>query len=139
MPTATESSFYVPTVDIAPYLADPSSPAAEQILNDIRRACQTTGFFQIVGHGISRQLQQSIFDAAASFFALPFDEKKKLDAKTTIGHRGYDVLASQSYEDDVLPDLKEVRGISSPNPSFRTLINHFLQKGLLCWRGHSIR
>ena len=117
MPTAAESSFYVPTVDIGPYLADPSSPAAEHILDDIRRACQTTGFFQIVGHGISRQLQKSIFDAAAAFFALPFDKKKKLDAKTTIGHRGYDVLASQSYEDGVLPDLKEVRGISSPTPS----------------------
>ena len=110
MPAATEASvpFYVPTIDIAPYLADPSSPEAGNIIKEIRKACVSTGFFQIVGHGVPRSLQQSIFDAAAAFFALPFEEKKKLDAKTTVGHRGYDVLASQSYEEGVLPDLKEV-------------------------------
>jgi len=110
MPTANKppTPFYVPTVNIAPYLADPTSPAAESIIKDIRAACISTGFFQITGHGIPRSLQDSIFQAAAAFFALPFEEKKKLDAKTTIGHRGYDVLASQSYEEDVMPDLKEV-------------------------------
>lgn len=101
--------FYVPTIDIAPFLNDWASPAAEKIIADVRDACVSTGFFQIVNHGIPHSLQQSLFEAAAAFFALPFDEKKKLDAKTTIGHRGYDVLASQSYEKDVLPDLKEVR------------------------------
>jgi isopenicillin N synthase-like dioxygenase len=100
--------FYVPTVDIAPYLADPTSAEAEKIIADVRAACISTGFFQITGHGIPRSLQKEVFDAAAAFFALPYGEKKKLDAKTTTGHRGYDVLASQSYEADVMPDLKEV-------------------------------
>ncbi|KAH8697986.1 hypothetical protein BGW36DRAFT_397555 [Talaromyces proteolyticus] len=50
------------------------------------------GFFQITGHGISKDLQQT---------------KKALDAHSNQGLRGYDVLASQSYEDGVLPDFKE--------------------------------
>ena len=114
MPSATTpardptTSFYVPTVDISPFLADPSSAEADQIITDVRAACISTGFFQITGHGIPLSLQKDIFEAAAAFFALPYDEKKKLDAKNTIGHRGYDVLASQSYEVDVMPDLKEV-------------------------------
>lgn len=98
----------VPTIDIAPYLHDPTSAAAEIIINNIRTACLSTGFFQIVGHGIQASLQRSLFDASAAFFALPYEEKLKLDAKTTVGHRGYDVLASQSYEEGVMPDLKEV-------------------------------
>lgn len=111
-PNPFATKFYVPTVDISPYLADPNSPEADDIIADIRRACLSTGFFQVTGHGISPTLQKEVFDAAAAFFALPFEEKKKLDAKTTVGHRGYDVLASQSYEPDVMPDLKEV--ISTP-------------------------
>jgi isopenicillin N synthase-like dioxygenase len=105
---ADSTPFYVPTVDISAYLADSTSAEADKIIADVRAACISTGFFQITGHGIPRSLQKDVFDAAAAFFALPFEEKKKLDAKTTIGHRGYDVLASQSYEADVMPDLKEV-------------------------------
>ena len=111
MPTATENPpvpFYVPTVDISPYLSDRSSSTAEKVIEEVRKASVSAGFFQIVGHGITRDLQDSVFKAAARFFALPFDEKKKIDAKANVGMRGYDVLASQSYEEGVLPDLKEV-------------------------------
>ena len=107
-PPTDPTPFYVPTVDISPYLADTTSAEAEKIIADVRAACISTGFFQITGHGIPHSLQKDVFDAAAAFFALPLETKKKLDAKTTIGHRGYDVLASQSYEADVMPDLKEV-------------------------------
>lgn len=100
--------FYVPTVDIGPFLIDPESSAARHVVAEVRTACKSTGFFQITGHGVPREVQSSLFDAAARFFALPFEEKKRLDAKSTIGHKGYDVLASQSYEDGILPDLKEV-------------------------------
>lgn len=103
------SSPNVPTVDISPYLEDPKSKAARKVIDDVREACTSTGFFQITGHGISKEQQKSVFDAAHAFFALPLEEKKKLNAAHFIGHRGYDVLASQSYEEGVLPDLKEVR------------------------------
>lgn len=105
MPAATQqqTTFQVPTIDVAPYLTNPASPAANQIIKDVRAACISTGFFQIVGHGIPKHFQQGIFD-----FVLPLDEKKKLDSSKTVGHRGYDVLASRSYEEGVEPDLKEV-------------------------------
>ena len=87
---------------------------AESILARVREACLGTGFFQIVGHGVPQGLQQATFDAATKFFALPFGEKSKLDARVSLGHRGYDVLASQAYEHDLLPDLKEVRNLGLP-------------------------
>ena len=103
-----QMTLVVPTIEISAYLRDPSSPAAGMIIEEIRNACLSTGFFQILGHGLPREVQGGILAAGKRFFALDFEEKKKLDAKTTIGHRGYDVLASQSYLEGVLPDLKEV-------------------------------
>lgn len=111
MPIATNdvkpSSFYLPSVDISPYLDDPTSPAAEGVIDEIREACLSTGFFQLLGHRVPKSLQASIFRAAARFFALPPATKVALDAKKNPGYRGYDIMGSQSYEADVLPDLKE--------------------------------
>jgi hypothetical protein len=125
VPTKTQSTFHVPTigkgvtpsdslsflltgVDMGPFLKDPNSFESARIVEQVRSACETSGFFQLTNHGVHVDLQESLFKAAESFFTLPYDEKKKLDCKTNLGHRGYDVLASQSYEPGVMPDLKEV-------------------------------
>ncbi|KAG8157613.1 hypothetical protein KVR01_012655 [Diaporthe batatas] len=107
MRAAKSSSFYLPLVDITPFVKDPKSDAAWQVVNDVREACLSTGFFQMTGHGVSQELQSSAFKAAARFFALPLDAKLALDAKKTVGFRGYDTMGQQLYEGDVLPDLKE--------------------------------
>ncbi|KAJ5378237.1 uncharacterized protein N7496_005646 [Penicillium cataractarum] len=107
MPSVVSSSFYLPSVDITPFLEDPTSPAAQQVVEDVRAACISTGFFQMTGHGVPTSLQQSVFNAAAKFFKLPQPVKTKLDARSSLGFRGYDVMGTQLYEDDVLPDLKE--------------------------------
>ena len=108
-PSITTRPFYVPTIDLSLYLKDPSSSEAETVIEDIREACLSTGFFLLKNHGLEKSLQKDVFDAAEKFFKLPFEDKKKLDAKSQVGHRGYDVLASQSYEEGVMPDLKEVK------------------------------
>lgn len=102
--------FEVPTINIAPYLEDPSSPESINIVKQVRNACMSSGFFQLVGHGIASSLQDSVFKGAARFFALPFEEKKKLDKTKAVGasNRGYEVLGGQSLEEGTLPDLKEV-------------------------------
>lgn len=97
---------------MAHFLKDPNSLQSTRLVEQVRSACETSGFFQLTNHDVPVELQQSLFKAAKSFFSLPYDEKKKLNCKTHVGHRGYDVLGSQSYEPGVLPDLKEV---SYPN------------------------
>lgn len=121
-------SFQIPTVDISSFLADPESPEAQAIIPIVRSACRSTGFFQITGHGISKDLQQAVFAGARKFFSLPFETKKSLDAHLNQGLRGYDVLASQSYEDGVLPDLKEgfYTGVDLPADDPRVLARRFL-------------
>ncbi|KAF2135594.1 uncharacterized protein K452DRAFT_303432 [Aplosporella prunicola CBS 121167] len=96
----------VPTVDISPFLKDSSSTAATEVVETIRKACLSTGFFQITGHGISKEVQDAAFAASAKFFSLPVEEKLKVHFGKHPGHRGYDPIGSQKY-DDSLPDLKE--------------------------------
>lgn len=135
-PSTLPRPFYVPTIDLSPYLSNPSSAEAETVIDSVRAACLSTGFFQIVGHGLEKSLQKDVFDAAVKFFELPFEEKKKLDAKTHVGHRGYDILASQSYEEGVMADLKEVRELCCAilfsrllaPPLFHPRIAHHLQE-----------
>ncbi|GAD92453.1 2OG-Fe(II) oxygenase family oxidoreductase, putative [Paecilomyces variotii No. 5] len=102
-----QKKFYIPQVNIEPFLKDPDSATSKTIIEEVRAACRSTGFFEITGHGIPKSLQKEVFGAASQFFKLSFDEKKRLDASKQIGYRGYDMLASQAYGKDLLPDLKE--------------------------------
>jgi isopenicillin N synthase-like dioxygenase len=106
---AVESSFSVPTIDIAPYLQDPSSAAAEDVIEEVRAACTGTGFFSLIGHGLSRDLQEQVFKGAEQLFSLPMEEKMKLDKSRSVGasNRGYELIGGQGLQADTLPDLKE--------------------------------
>lgn len=99
--------FHIPSVDITPYIEDPTGPAAQAIIDSIRTACLSTGFFQLFGQGVPRSLQSNVFSAASKFFALPESAKLPISLGPRTQFRGYNKFASQSYGDDVLPDLKE--------------------------------
>lgn len=101
------SSFHIPSVDITPYVEDPTGPTAQAVIDSIRTACLSTGFFQLIGHGVPHSLQSNVFSAASKFFALPTSDKMSIQMGPKTQYRGYSKLASQSYGDDVLPDLKE--------------------------------
>lgn len=122
MPSVQEEpDFYLPLIDITPFLEDARSDSAQQVIDDVRRACRSTGFFQMKGHGVSPELQKRVLEASARFFAIPAKEKLRLDARKTHGFRGYDVMGSQSYEteeedDGKLRDVKEGFFISKDMP-----------------------
>jgi isopenicillin N synthase-like dioxygenase len=105
----SRNQFFVPTIDITTFISDPASSSANDVVQKVRDACIETGFFQIVGHGMPKDIQDGLFQASKKFFALPMEEKLALDARKTVGRRGYDVLESQAYDPKVLSDLKEVR------------------------------
>lgn len=106
MPSAIEQpEFHIPTVDISAYLADPLSAEAQHVVGAVRLACTTSGFFQLVGHGIQPAVRNAMFSGAKALFKLSFAEKKALKRA---GNRGYEVMGSQALQDGTLPDLKEV-------------------------------
>jgi isopenicillin N synthase-like dioxygenase len=108
--THKESCFRVPTIDITPFRTDPTSIEALKVVIQVREACTTTGFFELVGHGIPRSLQDKLFQAADALFSLPPEQKKKMD-RTVLGgphNRGYELMGTQVLQKDAGADQKEV-------------------------------
>lgn len=101
----TVPEFTIPTVDISPYLSSPLSPAGQVVIDSVANACSTSGFFQLIGHGISPTLQQKVLTASKKLFALPSEEKERI--KSVIGGRGYETLGGQTLQHGAKPDLKE--------------------------------
>ncbi|KAM7526369.1 hypothetical protein LguiA_016271 [Lonicera macranthoides] len=46
-------------------------------LEKLDKACEEWGFFQVINHGITEEVLQSIHNGAAEFFKLPVEEKRK--------------------------------------------------------------
>src|SRR3546814_14566467 len=63
----------MPVIDVAP-LVDRSADASA-VAEAIDRACREHGFFYIVGHGVSQDLQRELDDQARALFALPAEAK----------------------------------------------------------------
>lgn len=51
----------------------------QRLVDQVRQACLEKGFFQIVNHGVSDELQTAILEQSNEFFSLPTEEKLKLD------------------------------------------------------------
>lgn len=112
--THKESSFRIPTIDITPFRTDTTSIEALKVVVQVREACMTTGFFELVGHGIPRSLQDKLFQAADALFSLPPDEKKKMDRVVSGGpqNRGYELMGTQVLQKDAGADQKEVYSLT---------------------------
>lgn len=117
-----------PVIDFSDFLS--GEPArVKKCAEEIGHACRTQGFFQIINHPIPQSLQKEMFKVSEEFFALPVEEKMKLD-KCTLDiflpsslkarlmildwsiaqnehNRGYEVMYGQMIEEGTKPDLKE--------------------------------
>jgi isopenicillin N synthase-like dioxygenase len=71
----------LPVVDLAPFRADPTSPAGEATVATLRAACHEVGFAHLIGHGIGLELDDAVHDVARRFFALP--EPQRLEIVNT--------------------------------------------------------
>ncbi|KAF7011795.1 hypothetical protein CFC21_026065 [Triticum aestivum] len=71
----------LPVVDLAPFFAGEGSEdtgGRARATEAMREACQATGFFRAVNHGVPRELMARALDLSAAFFALPDEEKAKV-------------------------------------------------------------
>jgi len=128
--TTSKPSVSIPTIDISPYITSPTSLSALKVIDSVRTACTTTGFFQIVGHGVPRALQDEVFAASKEFFKLPLDEKEKLDRGNNGGpsNRGYEVMGTQALEKgQTKADMKEGFYISQSLPKDHPLVQRHPQ------------
>ncbi|SEI81877.1 isopenicillin N synthase family dioxygenase [Demequina mangrovi] len=88
-------TFHVPTVDIAPYVADGAAADREEVARQIDEACRAVGFIQVIGHGIPDTVIDGLTDALDRFFALDLDTKKGYRTPPQV-NRGYSPPKSES-------------------------------------------
>lgn len=82
----------IPVIDLQPYFSRPSEAKLEAIARQLRVACESVGFFSIVGHQVPQTLVASMFDFARKFHALSLDEKQTIAmdrADFPVGGIGY--------------------------------------------------
>jgi len=85
----------IPTIDISSIVKnDLNSNESTKTINKIKKACINVGFFQVIGHGISKKNIKNICNVGNKFFNSPENNKKKLapkkwNSKNKNVYRGY--------------------------------------------------
>lgn len=96
---------HIPVIDISGYLSGDTEQAA-RIAQSLRSACQSPGFFQIIGHNVPSQLRSQLLAKLAEFFALPASVKQSLHRGQSKCLRGYETVGEQRLE-PAFSDQKE--------------------------------
>jgi isopenicillin N synthase-like dioxygenase len=96
----------LPMISLAA-LRGSDAAARAAVAREIRTACLDTGFFYVCDHGIDGELTAAVIAAARRFFALPLEEKLRIDIRDSIAYRGYEPLRTQTLEPGAPADLKE--------------------------------
>lgn len=79
-------------LDLNDYLRVQSRPA---FVADLGRALHEVGFLYLAGHGIDRQVNGSVLDVAAEFFALPEADRLAMANSNSPQFRGYTPLGTE--------------------------------------------
>ena len=85
----------LPVLDIETFLENPTSPAAQRFVAELRSVCHNIGFAHIVGHGIDQQLEEKLFAEARRFLSLPIAERQALALENSAAFRGYTMLGDE--------------------------------------------
>src|SRR5215470_8740130 len=85
----------IPTIDLSP-LRGGSGTDKREVARQIDAACTEIGFFIASGHGISQDLITTARQQAIDFFAMPDEEKMKVQRPPSKISRGYNWVGDRS-------------------------------------------
>lgn len=105
----------IPTVDISAFTSDDATAEDKaNVVEAMRYACTTYGFFYLIGHGVSEEDRNKALDCARLFFSLSHEEKMDVWIGKCMGRsfRGFEPGNLQTHQKGLLPDTKQVSGIS---------------------------
>lgn len=111
----------IPLIDIAPLYSE-DAESKQQVAAAIDKACRESGFFYITGHSISSERMLTMRKLAETFFALPLEEKMKIDISQSSNHRGYGQTASEQLDPANPGDCKESFDMGLNLPANHALI-----------------
>ncbi|WP_028936673.1 isopenicillin N synthase family dioxygenase [Pseudonocardia spinosispora] len=105
MPSAT----FVPVIDLSERDSEPGRTTVAELIG---RACESSGFFIVVGHGVSPELIARMYATTSSFFALSDAEKDRVASRPGVsGFRRAGGTTAQSLDQESPPDLCEAFGV----------------------------
>jgi isopenicillin N synthase-like dioxygenase len=81
-----EATRDIPVIDFGPAFG-PGAPGIEAVAAEVRRACESIGFFYLAGHGVSLAVVDEAFAASREFHAIPLEDKLAL--KLNANNIGY--------------------------------------------------
>lgn len=92
----------VPVLDLTPLKEGGS---LEGLARELRRACETIGFFYVINHGVPQRVVDDVYEATRRYFALPLETRMahRMDDKFRRGFMPYGINQHPGYD----PDLKE--------------------------------
>jgi len=104
----------VPIVD----LKDLDGPNRAKVVQEIRRACEEHGIFQIVNHGVPTSVMKNMLDIAKEFFEMPVEDRSKF------------------FSDDINKPVRLSTGFHPKMRSWRDYLAHSchpLEEVINCW------
>jgi isopenicillin N synthase-like dioxygenase len=108
----------IPTIDLSP-LRGGSGTEKREVAREIDAACTEIGFFIVTGHGISQDLITAARQQAIDFFALPDEDKMKVQRPPTKISRGYNWVGDRSVAYSMgqaaPPDIQEAFAFGPDN------------------------
>src|SRR5438093_1061815 len=114
--TATKA---IPLIDVEPALRGEPG-AVEAVALDVRRACESVGFFYLAGHGVPRTVIDDAFAASREFHATPIELKRSL--KINENNIGYLAVNESMQRHSTVPKHRTTTSSSVrvPTPTTRS-------------------
>jgi len=110
---STSNKDRIPLLDFAEFDQSPESQA--DFLAQLRFAAREIGFFYLKNHGVNEQLLRDVQQISREFFALPDNEKLKVEMVNSPHFRGYNRAASELTRGQ--PDWREQFDLGAERPA----------------------
>ncbi len=96
----------IPSLDLSQFTK--GGPEERQhFVHELGRAYTEIGFVAIKNHALTEEVQEKLYQAAETFFALPDEIKQKYEDPALQGQRGYIGKLKEHAKGRSTPDLKE--------------------------------
>ncbi len=108
-----EDAAKVPVVDLSRWRGVPADRA--NLADEVREICHHVGFLIVTNHGISREFLAETFDLMKRLFALPREQKARIDKRYSRHFRGWEDLGAEYTNGR--PDIREQVDLWTENPA----------------------